>query len=424
MEKKITWRRLDNSAKIFPLASSKKFSTVFRLSCVMKEKVNLEALEIALEITLNKFYYFKVKMKQGLFWYYFESNNKKPIIELENDYPCRYIDPKTNNDYLFKVTYFQNKINIDIFHSLTDGNSGIDFFKELIYNYIEVCYSDNFKQKYRTDRKFIYNTEDSYVKNYNKKLKGNSSSKKAFSLKGTLLPFGAISVTHEYIELDKLKEVSKEKNVTITQFLTSVLIYSIYKTNYKKYNGKKPIKVCIPVDLRKYFQSITISNFFSYITVEMDMKQDKYNNFDNILAYVKDYFEKKLVKEELEKTMAANVKLGNNLIIKLIPLVLKKIIVKLSYMEIRKYTTTTFSNIGRIGIIAEYKKYIDSFIMMIAPETVEKIKCSACSFENYLVFSFTSILEDKKIEKFFYDFLKENGIEVKIESNGVCDVIS
>lgn len=424
MEKEITWRRLDNSAKIFPIASSKKFSTVFRLSCVMKDEINIQALETALEITLNKFDSFKVKLKQGIFWYYFEFNTKNPIIEEENDYPCKYIDPKTNNDYLFKVTYFKNKINIDIFHSLADGNSGINFFKELIYNYIETCYPENFTKEYRTDRKIIYNTEDSYIKNYNKKLNGKASSKKAFALKGNLLPFGAISVTHEYIEIAKLKETCKQKNVTVTQYLTAALIYSIYKTNYKKYNGKRPIKICIPVDLRKYFQSITISNFFSYITVEIDMNKNTNKEFDAILEYVKQSFEKNLAKEEIEKTMAANVKLGNNILIRLIPLVLKKIIVKLSYIEIRKYTTTTFSNIGRIGIIAEYKKYIDSFIMMIAPETVEKIKCSACSFENYLVFSFTSILEDKKVEKFFYDFLRQNGIKVKIESNGVCDAIS
>ena len=61
--------------------------------------------------------------------------------------------------------------------------------------------------------------------------------------------------------------------------------------------------------------------------------------------------------------------------------------------------------------------------MLIAPEPVEKIKCSACSFENKIVFTFTSILDDCSIEKNFYNFLLENGIPVKIESNGVLDVI-
>ena len=41
-----------------------------------------------------------------------------------------------------------------------------------------------------------------------------------------------------------------------------------------------------------------------------------------------------------------------------------------------------------------------------------------------MVFTFTSILGNNKIEKAFYNFLKERGIQVKIESNGVLDDIS
>ena len=122
--------------------------------------------------------------------------------------------------------------------------------------------------------------------------------------------------------------------------------------------------------------------------------------------------------------MSANVKLGNNVFIKSIPLFLKLIIVKLSYMEIRKYTTTTFSNIGRIGIIGEYQKYIDKFLMLIAPETVEKIKCSSCSFENNLVFTFTSVLENVDVEKEFCKILQQTGIQISVEGNGVHDIIS
>jgi len=96
-------------------------------------------------------------------------------------------------------------------------------------------------------------------------------------------------------------------------------------------------------------------------------------------------------------------------------------LVRLSYIEIRKYTTITFSNVGRIGIIGKYKPYIESFLMLIAPEPVEKIKCSACTFEDKMVFTFTSILNDNSIEKRFYKFLTEQGIKVEIESNGVLD---
>lgn len=423
MAKESNWRRLDNSAKIFPIASSKKYSSVFRLSAVLKEKIAPNILKRAVNIALKNLSSFKVKLKKGFFWYYFEDNNKEVIIEKEKDYPCKYIDPDTNNDYLFKVTYWENKINLDIFHSLTDGNSGIIFLREIVYTYIELAHKEDFSQKLRTERKISNNTEDDYLKNYDKKSKNSKGGKKAYRLKGKILPLAAIGVIHVNIDLDELKNRAKEKNVTITQYLTSVLIHAIYNSNYKKYNGKRPIKICIPVDLKKYFKSETISNFFSYISVQTEENLNL-DFFEEILKFVKNEFDRKLTKEEISKTMSANVKLGNNIFIKSIPLFLKLIIVKLSYIEIRKYTTTTFSNVGRIGIIGEYQKYIDKFMMLIAPEAVEKIKCSACSFENKLNFTFTSTLENTEVEEEFCKKLKEEGINISVEGNGVHDFIS
>ena len=61
--------------------------------------------------------------------------------------------------------------------------------------------------------------------------------------------------------------------------------------------------------------------------------------------------------------------------------------------------------------------------MLIAPETVEKIKCSACSFENDLIFTFTSTLENTKVEQAFCQKLIEEGIKISVEGNGVHDFI-
>jgi len=176
--------------------------------------------------------------------------------------------------------------------------------------------------------------------------------------------------------------------------------------------------------LKKYFPSETISNFFSYITLVGEVEKKELYTFDKMIEFVKEEFMEQLTQEEIIKTMSNNVKLGNNPFIKIIPLFLKIIFVRLAYVVIRRYLTITYSNIGRIGIIGEYQKYIDNFLMLIAPSQFEKIKCSSCTFENKLVFTFTSILNDNKIAKCFYRFLIEKGIDVKIESNGVLDDIS
>lgn len=411
----LNWRRLDNSAKLFPIMSNKKFSSVFRISAILYEEINEDILKIATENAVNKFISYKVKLKKGFFWYYLEYNSKDIIIEEENNYPCKYIDKNTNNEYLFKVTYYKNKINLDVFHSLTDGTNAMHFLKEIVYCYLEISHKDEIIKNSRADRIYDNNTEDDYIKNYNKHLKNRKKNKKAYILRGKKLPLGAIAVTHVIMDLEKLRKLCKTKDCTITQYLTAILIESIFYGNYEK--SKRPIKICIPVNLKKYFSSKTISNFFSYITVEINKNDIK--TFSTILEYVKKEFKEKLTEDGILKTMSANVKLGTNIFIRLMPLFLKKFTVKLSYIEIRKYTTTTYSNIGKIGILPEYKKYIDDFFILIAPEKAEKIKCSSCSYENNMSFTFTSILQDKNIEKKFIEHLKKDGIFIKTENNGV-----
>ena len=146
-------------------------------------------------------------------------------------------------------------------------------------------------------------------------------------------------------------------------------------------------------------------------------------SFDKITNLVRKDFVKKLSEEEILKTMSSNVKVGNNVFISFIPLFLKKIIIRSIYKEIQKFSSITYSNIGKVGIIGKYQDYIDYFLFLIAPEKIEKIKCSSCTYIDKLIFTFTSIINDNSIEKYFYNFLKKQKIEVKVESNQILDSI-
>jgi len=423
--KKNSWRKLDNSAKIFPLSASKKYSTVFRYSAVLKENIDKQILEKAVEKALVRYKAFKVKMKSGFFWFYFEENTKKPVVKEELYYPCKRIDPLSNNDYLFSVTYFERKINIEIFHSLTDGSGGLIFFREIIYNYLEMTHKELLNMEERKTRRVEFDTEDSYMANFEKKAKDNGSGKRAYILKGKELKFNQVSVNHLMINNDDLKNECMKYNVSTTQYLTSVLIWSVLNANVFKYEknrkNKKPIKVCIPVNLKKYFKSKTISNFFSFISIDAEM--ETCDSFEKITKFVKNEFEQKLTEEEILKTMSGTVRIGNNIFISFIPLFLKIIIIRSIYREIQKYFSITYSNVGKVGIIKKYQDYIESFMVLIAPEHIEKIKCSSCTYMDKVIFTFTSVLNDNSIEKFFYDFLKEQNVKVEVESNQVLNSI-
>jgi len=128
--------------------------------------------------------------------------------------------------------------------------------------------------------------------------------------------------------------------------------------------------------------------------------------------------------EEINKTLSANVKLGTNGILKRLPLVFKQVFVRIGNKIIKNSVTLTFSNVGKIEMESSYSEYIDKFIVLLSPEAEEKLKCGVCSYENKLVLTFTSILVDISIENKFYELLKQENINIRVEGNGVSDVIS
>ena len=397
------WRKLDNTAKIFSLGGNR---NVFRYSAVLNKKIDEKKLKQAVEKTLNMYPAFKVKFKTGLFWNYLEYNFASPIITKENEIPCKKINFKENNDYLFKVTYFKNKINIDILHVLTDGAGGIIFLKAIIYNYLD---KNNIEVK---ENKKNVIQQDEYLKNYNRKNNIKLVKNFPYILKGKANK--NINKTYHYtIGLKDIKNISKSRNVSITEYLTALYIYAIYLSLYDK-NSKRDIIITVPIDLRKYYNVDTLLNFFVCMNVNPHIPKNKKVTFEEILKGVNLEFKSKINENEIKGYLTKNVKLGKNIPIRLVPLFLKKIFIKLSNIS---SSTSTLSNVGIIDIDEKFKNDVKNINALVMPGSVQKIKCTVCSYNDNLNITINSNIDDKLFHKEFLKLLKSDFKNVKIESN-------
>lgn len=419
--KKTKWRKLDDQAKIYSLSENINDTSIFRLSVVLNDKINPTILEKAIELALEKFKEYKVKMEGGFFWYYMENNPKKIVVTEENDYPFQKINTPENNNYLFKVTYYNKKINLELFHTLTDGNSGSLFFKEIIYKYLELRYPRKLKVENKIESPI--KVENSYLTSYDKKNNKVNNPSQAYMIKGKLLKTGVVGINHFIINLEKFKKLSKDKKCSVSIVLVSMLIYSIYVSNYKKSNSKKPINVCIPIDLKKYFLSNTISNFVSYMVASLSLKKNKDYSFDEVIKLVEQEFNNKLKQEKIVETMSANGKLINNVFIKVVPLLLKKIFVVLGTLKFKRHFTTTLSNIGTFTVDEKYKEYIKNYYFILPPDWSEKIRCGVVSYQNNLVVTLATSLEEPNIEKQFQILLERYNIPYEIENNEINQIM-
>ena len=304
---KNNWRKLDNTAKIFSLYDRSN-TNIFRLSVLLKEKVNVKLLKKALKKTLKDCPTFNLKIGTGFFWNYLELNNKEPIIKKENEIPCDHIDFKQNNDYLFKVTYYNNKINLDIFHILTDGTGATILLKILIYNYLNLKNNIISNINIKNDNK---NYQDLYLKYYDKNYKMSYDFKPAYQLPG--IPNKKINNTYHYIiSVKEIKNICKKLNATITEYLTAIYIYALYLSLYNKKSNKE-INVTVPINLRNFFNNETDTNFFTYMNITSNINNKDNISFNEILKHVKQEFKEKLNDNKIKEYLARDVKLGMNL---------------------------------------------------------------------------------------------------------------
>ncbi len=421
-KKEIKWDKLDNTANVFPVIAGESMTNVYRISVTLQEEIKEELLQEALERVLPWFDVFRVRIRYGVFWYYFETNQKPaPRVKKEYRYPCQFISPNRNHNYLFRVNYYQNRINLEVFHVLTDGMGGITFLRELTYQYLRLSHPE-LREKLGDGlcSDTSLNREDSYLKNYRKSHKKGYKTARAFQVKGEKLRPLELGVMHGYMSIGELKQACKIYGVSINEYLVAAFLWSIYQECLQGAPSKRPISSCVPVNLRPYFDSITMKNFFVIVSAVFHPKKESYT-FAEVVQIVAESLRNQINRENLENLFAYNVSNEKNFILRAVPLFIKNIAIRYVYHNSALANTTTVTNIGNVQVKEEYQKYIRDFSAMLSMSEGQNIKGTICSYRDTMVFTISSNLADTFVQRAFFRKLAEDGISVRIETNGVYD---
>lgn len=407
-KKSKSWYKLDNAAKIFPPTTDKYDTKTFRFAVSLKEKIDSKILKEALNVTLKDFPIFSSVLKKGFFWYYLEESDIEPEVTLESSPICDYMD---EGKLLFKVMYYKKRITVEVSHALTDGTGTLLFLRSLTANYLEIKYEIKDTEILDTSST-ISKSDDSFSKYYKSSLNVDGKVKeKACHIKYNNYPENRIKVIEGLMPCKDVLKLAKSYNTTLTVYLTSILIESI-AMNMSINERKRPIYITVPVNLRKYFPSETVRNFFNTISVSYKYKDG--TKLKDIIESIDKQFKSNLTKEELDKKMNGLALFENIFIIRLVPVFIKDIVLKISYMLSRRYHTMTFSNIGIVTMPEVFDKYIDYFDVFASTDGMQ---ACMCSYKDSLMVSFTSHFINTEIEKNFFRTLTSNDIKVTINAN-------
>lgn len=417
------WIKLDNAATIYPSTLSRKYAAMFRMSVTLTEEVDREILTKALSNIIDRFPAFRYKLKKGIFWCYFKHIKGVPTVQEDSINPMLRIDFKKNKGFMFRVRHFDKRIAIEYFHALTDGTGGITFLLTLTAEYLKLKH--NLKIQYNDK---IFNPKDKpkkdeysdSFKKFARKIGGLEKEVPAYHQKGKIEPIHIINIITGTINVDELKKVSKSYNCTVTQFIVSLMLLSLQEIQEKertKQKNKKPIKIFVPINLRKIYPTNTMRNFSSYANIGIDTKYGHYE-FEEIISIVKSSMDLMLTEKRINAKISANVKLSRNIFIRIIPMFLKKRILSMfEYFMGDNYCSCSFSNLGFIDIPKNMLNYIDNINFMIGRSRTKPTSCSCVSCGNKLYISFSRKIKEPIFERLFFTKLVEMNIPVEIESN-------
>lgn len=411
------WYGLDNAAKIFPAISGDHTSSVFRVGVRLTDGVNPETLKVAVNRVLPSFPAFMVRIRKGFFWYYLEKNDGDAPVTEENFLPCSHIDADQNAGYLFRFSYYRNKINLDVYHVLSDGTGAINFLNAVLECYVKLCDNPEYKEDLKPRKTVDFPMmEDSFSRLASEIPPGKPKNIKAYHIKGTPMPKGNTRVLHGIMDTGELIRLVKSKNVSVTSYMAAVLAFSIYKT-IPAHKELPPLRINVPVNLRRFFETETQRNFFTFITLDVDLYNKVYT-FDDILQLVAAQLEERVKPEYFMPRINYYIEAERNIFARMTPLFIKNFALRLIYLQSGDETfTCSLSNLGVITPFRSAGQWVSHYDFLLGISKKNHLNCAICSYQNYFEVSFTNSDYETTVEKEFFRFLTGQGFKITIEQN-------
>ena len=423
-ENKLRWMPLDNSAKIYPAARSQNWSNVFRLSATLTEDIDVPVMQSALDVTVRRFPSMAVRLRRGFFWYYLEQLSAAPKIRTENSYPLAKMSREETRACAFRVIVYGKRVALELFHSITDGNGALIFLKTLVAEYLQQKHGVHIPAELgvlgRLEEPSQEELEDSFPKHAGP-VQASRSATDAYRLTGTPEPDGFLNITCLQLPVDVLLAKAKALGVTLTTYLCAAMMLAIQDIQARQVPDparRRPVKVLLPVNLRKMFSSRTLRNFVLYVTPEIDPRLGHYS-FEEICRIIHHHMGAEITEKKMRMLIATNVSSEANPLLKVVPLFLKNPVMKAVFNAVgERKSCLSLSNLGAVRMPAEMAPYVERLDFILGVQSTAPYNCGVISWGNTLNINFIRNIREPELEYSFYRCLRELGIPVTVQSNG------
>lgn len=429
-----SWLSLDNSAKIWPSVLSGRYTTLFRLTVCLDHSIRLLHLQQALSDIMDRFPYFHVQIHRGFFWYHLVRNHESPPVEADAANPCMQAELIGRGRWPFRVRVFNRRISVEFSHMITDGTGALSFLRALTVRYFELsgiaCSALEGLPRVG-EQPDPREWEDSHLESVvqgSGRLPKIRPEEDAFRLPDKLVARGSYQVVSGYLSVVAVLALAKARDLSLTEYLATVLLWCLQniqevadrkRAEQGRQRRTRPIRLNVPVNLRRLFGSKTMRNFFSFTDPGIDPRLGLYT-FDEIATQVRNHMRFQIQEKRMRHMISRNVRGEQPLLTRLVPLKFKDLVLGIIYRFLgdRRFSTS-LSNLGRVEMPPELSQQLERWIFIPPPSPVSKLNCTVISWQDRLCISFGSMIEDTGLQREFFRFFSLQGLSVYVESNSI-----
>lgn len=462
------WVRLDNASNIFLAARSDVDTKVFRMAAELDHEVDPALLQEALDATYERFPLYHAVLRRGVFWYYLQDSDLRPVLEPETEHTCAPIYQADRRTLLFRVVHHRRRVSLEVFHALSDGTGALWFLTALLKEYCrrrfapegtadeaaartpepEVhelaadSFAHHFRRRTRAERaarareeqeraaheeefsreaaSAMLRAEEEEPEIAEESAGGESGTpdpapRRVLRLRGTRTPDHRTRVLELTMPVAPVLALAKGEGVAMSMFLTAAFFEAIRRTGAleRDARGARTLAASVPVNLRQFFPSDSARNFFATITVSHTYGAGG-DSLGEVARQLQQDFGAQARPEALEGRLRRLIRVERAPLARIVPRPLKDVLLGLANRANNRSLTVAISNLGRVTLPEAAAPHVGRMLFHVS---AARPQFCAISHAGLLTISFTSPFVETEHVREYARILTEAGIEVSVAAS-------
>ena len=406
--KKTTFSKyaIDNASILYLSLIRKDHTNTYRFTMTLTEDICPDTLQTAVDRVYRRFPTVIAGFCPG-FFHYFQVPAKTPP-QVQPDPGCLITMSREEiRNCAYRVYYDGKKIAIEAFHALTDGYGAIASFTTLVAEYLRLKYGVHIPV---TDTlvdieqsPMLNELADSYL-DYETGNPLHLPSRYAYQLPGGNSQRDAVRISARTVATHALLDAAHRHGVSITALLSSVMATSVMEVQqrYHQTDRAKPVRIMVPVDLRRMFPSRTLRNFILYALPTME-PQDCEKPLSELVRSFAKQMHSQIERNRLASIMAYNVKTQHSWIFQMIPLAMKCALMRLIYRFFgESNSSVTVTNPGNVNLPEEMRGFVEGIEVILTPRVRSPYNCAVISYNGMLSINISRFPQKTELEEIFF----------------------